>query len=105
MLYETTYTPEELFTHVEEWLLRENLLPSINDIGGLTGEDIAIHNKIEDLINDDCGYWAHSPGKISTLSFAAIIISFFGGSARIARAASWLVATCVAITNPHVYCV
>jgi hypothetical protein len=59
MLYETTYTPAELFTHVEEWLLRENLLPSINDIGGLTGEDIAIHNKIEDLINDDCGYWAN----------------------------------------------
>jgi hypothetical protein len=59
MLYETTMTPYELLTDVEEWLIKQNLLPSINDLSGLSGEDKFLHNKIEDLINDDCGYWAN----------------------------------------------
>ena len=67
-------TPDELLTHVEEWLLKENLLPSINNIGGLECEDIALHNKIEDLINDDVGYWANC-SKWSLYNYAKDLIN------------------------------
>ena len=56
MIYETTMTPYELLTDVEEWLIKQNLLPSINDLSGLIGEDKFLHHKIEDLIYEDHGY-------------------------------------------------
>jgi len=59
MTYKTTMTAYEVLTDVEEWLLKQNLLQSINTIGGLSGEDIFLHNKIEDLINDNHAYWAN----------------------------------------------
>jgi hypothetical protein len=59
MTYETTMTAYEVLTDVEEWLLKQNLLPSINDLSGLSGEDVFLHQKIEDLINEDHAYWAN----------------------------------------------
>ena len=59
MIYETTMTPYEVLTDVEEWLIKQNLLPSINDLSGLIGEDKFLHHKIEDLIYEDHGYWAN----------------------------------------------
>ena len=59
MLYETTMTPYEVLTDVEQWLLQTGLLPSVNSLTGLSGEDRFLHPKIEDLIYEDHGYWAN----------------------------------------------
>jgi hypothetical protein len=59
MEYQTTLTIDDVLTDVEEWLLKQNLLPSINDIGGLTCEDKTLYHQIEDLIKQDHAYWAN----------------------------------------------
>ena len=59
MQYTTTLTPTEVLDDVELWLLKENLLPSINSAYGLHGQDKLIYEIIEDQIKEDHAYWAN----------------------------------------------
>ena len=59
MKYETTLTADQVLDDVELWLIKQDLLPSINSTCGLHGQDVAIYEKIEDLIKEDHSYWAN----------------------------------------------
>jgi hypothetical protein len=69
MNYETTLTAADVLDDVELWLIKQDLLPSINSVYGLHGQDVAIYEKIEDLINEDHAYWANC-SKWSLFNYA-----------------------------------